>query len=499
MDPLAPVDAGRAANMIRTAAPDAASLTVPHRSLNARTVRMGAYRLVCRLRRDRHLAILEGLRATERWTPAEVRANQEARLAALLRHAWEHVPYYREPLEASGVVRPGAPPCIDLTRFGRLPLLTRDAIRGRSRDLEDRRPPERGNPRTTTDSGGTTGEPVRVVRDWASYQHAVAVQLWFDDWAGHAQGEPRVLIAGSSPTRWWHARRRLADWLRHDTRLSSGVLSDTVLDAYIDRINAVRPRQVVGLAMAVFRVARRAEATGRRIVPPGSVLVTAEPCLPEMREVIRRAFQAPVIDRYGASETGGIACQCRCEGALHVAAPAMWVEVLDPDGHACAPGEVGEIVVTRLTATAMPLIRYRLGDLGALDPDGAGCPCGRPFPTLRAVVGRVLDAFVRADGSLVSGFYVRRFYHRVPWIERFQVIQLDRRRIHVKLVDRERRPDPLAAWREDLARVASHLSGAIGAPCDVSFEFLDEIPAAPSGKYRATLSLVDRGPAGDPA
>jgi phenylacetate-CoA ligase len=212
-----------------------------------------------------------------------------------------------------------------------------------------------------------------------------------------------------------------------------------------------------------------------------------------MREVIRRVFQAPVIDRYGASEIGGIACQCRFERGLHVAAPAVRVEVLRPDGRPCDPGELGEIVVTRLTSRAMPLIRYRIGDLGVLEPSDGECPCGRPFPTLREVTGRSLDAFVRHDGGLVSGFILRRFYHWMPWLERFQVIQTARGRVHVKLVDRERRPTPLVTRSADLAVIAAHLHGAVGGDCAVTFEFVEDISPEPSGKYRATLSLVARG------
>jgi phenylacetate-CoA ligase len=268
------------------------------------------------------------------------------------------------------------------------------------------------------------------------------------------------------------------------------VLSDAKLDAHIDRINAIRPAQVVGQAGAVLRVARRAEATGRRIVPPQAVMVSAEPCFPDMRAAIRRAFQAPVIDRYGSSEIGGIACQCRAEGGLHVATPAVRVEILDSEGRVCAPGELGEIVVTRLSSAAMPLIRYRIGDLGVLEPPGAGCRCGRPFPVLREVAGRTLDAFVRSDGSLIHGFYVRRFYHGLTWLERFQVVQVSPRRIEVRLVDRERRPDPQQSRASDLAAITAHLRRAVAAECDVVFHFVDDIPPEPSGKYRATLSLL---------
>ena len=63
----------------------------------------------------------------------------------------------------------------------------------------------------------------------------------------------------------------------------------------------------------------------------------------------------------------------------------------------------------------------------------------------------------------------------------------------VKLVDRERRPTPLVTRSADLAAIAAHLHGAVGGDCAVTFEFVEDISPEPSGKYRATLSLVARG------
>ena len=454
--------------------------------------RRSVYWLWRQLRGDRQFEILKELRESERWSLERLRDAQEARLRALLLHAFENVPYYREPLLESGVVSGGGNPRVDLSRFKDLPLLSRSVIRERAGDLQDRRAAPRANARFWVQSGGTTGDPIRVIQDRVTHQSIMAVKLWFDEWTGCTVGEPKVIL--KSPVGWrpsrWPVIRRLGYFLRNETLLQTHVLSAVLIDGYIDRINQIRPVQILGYPSSVYEIAWRAEACGRGIVPPRAVMVSAEPLPPEMRAVVGRIFQAPVFDRYGSQELADVACECEHHRGLHISALTHYVEVVGGDGRASNPGEIGEIVITSLMNYSMPLIRYRIGDLGALDRDP--CPCGRSLPLLSEISGRSLDSFVRADGTLVHGIRIRGFYRVMPWIKRFQVIQLTPMRVHVRLVDRDRLTDPLTARRADLGTITAHIQAAMGEACEVTFEFVDEISPDPSGKYRATVSLLPR-------
>ena len=159
-------------------------------------LRQSLYRIAHRIGRDRRFAILRDLRASEGWDPERLRQAQRARLASILLHAFEHVPYYRAPLIESGVVLAGRPPRAVVDRLPALPVLERSAIRAQRDALCDARPPTAGNPRSLRRTGGTMGDPLWLVQDHVMNEHSGAVTLWFDEWSGHVLGRPKVILWG---------------------------------------------------------------------------------------------------------------------------------------------------------------------------------------------------------------------------------------------------------------------------------------------------------------
>jgi phenylacetate-CoA ligase len=112
--------------------------------------------------------------------------------------------------------------------------------------------------------------------------------------------------------------------------------------------------------------------------------------VPGKREEVRDAFvgDPTVVDLFGLSELLPVAAECEHETGLHVAEDYVIVEVIDPETEAHVDlGERGEVVLTHLAKDAMPLIRYRTGDLTVLDE--VDCACGRTATLPNGVYGRV--------------------------------------------------------------------------------------------------------------
>jgi phenylacetate-CoA ligase len=136
-------------------------------------------------------------------------------------------------------------------------------------------------------------------------------------------------------------------------------------------------------------------------VEPGELslelgLFGAEPWTAPMRAQIERELGLTAINFYGLSEmTGpGVAAECpEVRDGLHVNEDHFLPEVVDPDsGEPLPDGVEGELVFTTLAKEALPLLRYRTGDIAALNR--APCPCGRELVRMSAVRGRHDDMLI---------------------------------------------------------------------------------------------------------
>jgi phenylacetate-CoA ligase len=117
-----------------------------------------------------------------------------------------------------------------------------------------------------------------------------------------------------------------------------------------------------------------------------------------MRELIEEAFGAPIYDTYASIEFNLLAWQCRQTGGLHTCDDGVVMEIMD-GARAVREGEEGEVVGTDLHSYAMPMIRYRLGDIAT--KGRSPCPCGQPFSTIRSIRGRTIDCFTLPDGRVM--------------------------------------------------------------------------------------------------
>lgn len=104
---------------------------------------------------------------------------------------------------------------------------------------------------------------------------------------------------------------------------------------------------------------------------------------------VEQKYGLPFMTLYGAVETSPcFTSECEARSGMHIAADAGIVEVVDPDtGRPLPQGQEGELVFTLLDREAMPLLRYRVGDIGSLQPY-APCSCGRTLPKIGYVKGR---------------------------------------------------------------------------------------------------------------
>jgi phenylacetate-CoA ligase len=132
---------------------------------------------------------------------------------------------------------------------------------------------------------------------------------------------------------------------------------------------------------------------------------------------------------------------------------------------------------------AMPLIRYWIGDRGALLSDPRGEKAGAQV--LKHVSGRNVDVFRTRDHTLIDGEYFTHLLYFRPWVWKFQVVQKSPEDVLFKIVSNNGQPA-----RSELDEIAASSRLVMGADCRINFEFLKELPPHPSGKFRYTISEV---------
>jgi len=412
----------------------------------------------------------------DRWAPERLRAWQEERLAFVLHRAAARVPFYRE--QWSERRRRGDTSSPEI--LAHWPVLEKETLRAAPRsfvadDLDTRA-------MVHDHTSGTSGKPLDIwqtresVRGWYALFEA-RWRRWYgvslaDRWA-NIGGQLVAPQAQRTPPFWiWNAPL-------HQLYMSSYHLAPGLTAFYIDALKRYRIRYLLGYTSSLYALALGAQRLARDDVRMAVAVTNAEPVLPHQREAIAGAFGCPVRATYGMTEMVAAAGECEA-GTLHLWPEAGIVEVIDR-GQPAPEGVVGDLVCTGLFNADMPLIRYRVGDRGALGGRRPACACGRTLPVLREVEGRLDDTLFTADGRRI-GRLDTVFKDRLP-VREAQIVQETLDRVRVRYVSA---PGFSRASGETIVSRVRARMGNI----DVVLEEVDEVPRTANGKLRAVVCML---------
>lgn len=431
--------------------------------LKTRTVRRGAGRFYAELLRNQRLS------------PEALADLQWARARAIIEHALRTTRFYPRHLGAAGLsdVR-------DLTAgtWSEVPVLDRTTVKGNAADLVSSEADDRSSRPALT--GGSTGEPLKTRHDarvptlalsWRMYGWW-GVQPW-DDLARIGRwGFGRKESVKNSLT-WWPTRQRYLD---------AGLITPDAMRELHRGLQRNPPALVEGYVGSMLTFADFLEAEGLRIQPPRAVATTAAPLPPSARRRLEQVFGAPVYDEYRGSEAGWMAGECREQDGLHIFADTRLIEIVDDAGRPLPPGEVGDIVITDLTNRVFPLIRYRLGDRGAL-MEGA-CACGISLPRMRQPEGRTTDMLRLPGGTALGHRLMGMFADHPEAVRLFQIHQQADYSIVVRVVTGDV-PDA----RRHVEAAVEVLRRRIDHAVPVTVEYPDSLPYT-GGKTKYVISDV---------
>jgi len=398
----------------------------------------------------------------------------------LLAHVRQHVPLFRQ-LPPADTIRLATDGSLeDLLHF---PVLTRRDYQeaGVAGTLAANMSPERLLDRSTS---GSTGERMVIRRTWLE-ERLLNCFRWraFRSYGiGRHERIVNALFRGNGDPRDNQCLARLAMALGWRQMLVVDALGD---DAAAEKAARFAPHCLTGMTSAL---ASLADASVARALPlsPRLVVTTGELLTGPLRARIE-ALGSPIRDLYGSNEFNLLAWECPAgQGTYHVCDDSVVLEVLGPDSRPVEVGQTGEVVVTGLHSFAMPLVRYKLGDLAVRGPER--CPCGASYSTLMAIHGRTIDMFRLAGGISLHPWTIHNAVR--PWlgmVRQASLVQKAYDRLEYLVVATE------AMGAAEEAALSAAAQAALPAGIGFTLRRVDTIPAGPGGKARPFVPLAGSG------
>lgn len=423
------------------------------------------------------LRYLRELEKSQYWSAERLLDQQWEFFKAIVAHAYETCPYYRQKFREAGVSLSDLRSREDIDS---VPTVTKEEIQEHGNEMVSTKYSVEVLIRDMT--GGSTGSPLQFCYDKERLDSRVGATLRHNRWAGWEIGDRAAILWGASRdiTVPGKLRDRIRNWIEGRTLiLDASELSEVAMADFARRLIRYQPTVLQAYSNTLGLFARYVQAEKIEGIRPSGIVCSAEVLTDENRKLIEETFKCPVYNRYGCREFAVIASECDAHQGLHVNAENLLVEVVR-NGRS-GIDEDGEIVITDLRNFGMPLIRYRIRDMGRIL--GGSCTCLRGLPLMELSGGRITDFLVATNGSRVSGIVIATYViTNIPGLRQVQFVQNEHGSVTVNVVKgKEWSPQTLA----DLtARVHKYL----GSDMRLQLIFRDDIPLEKSGKYRFAIS-----------
>lgn len=269
--------------------------------------------------------------------------------------------------------------------------------------------------------------------------------------------------------------------------MSSHQMTEETLPAYIQEIRRFKPGFIQAYPSTATMLARYMVEHGIEPFPTvKAILCGSENLYPWQRDLLTRAFECRVFSWYGNSEQTVLAGECEESTLYHIFPEYGIVELIGRDGQPVEePGVMGEVVATNLTNYVCPLIRYRTMDL-ATAAEGT-CTCGRQYPLLERVEGRLQEFIVTKNRRLISMTSVNTHSDVFDNVMQFQFYQERAGEVLLRIVRKPGYND------QDTEYILRELEKKFEGDVDVTISFVTEIPRTRRGKYQFLVQELPPG------
>lgn len=417
--------------------------------------------------------ILAQLMWQRRLAPRKLQQLRVYKLRRLLIQSYQTIGFYRKLMDAAKFSPWAVSGIEDLQR---LPVLDRDTYRYHTTRMI-RQHPERFQGWFRDATSGSTGQPLPVIRSWPERAYMLAKFLRVLFLNGYRPDD--VMLWFASPV---HLRPQ-------DTRLQSlGIMKRHVAPfsepthRMVERILALRPNVLYANKSHLVQMALYIRQHGIRIQPLKLCISVGEILDSSSCALIESAFGVHgLLDAYGSLELSNIAWRRVAGGGpFEIHHDTDILEVVDESGRKATRGTV---LITDLHIRALPLIRYRVGDMMEVSYHNG-------LPVIQKVIGRTDDLIRLKDGRTCAGPMIEVIMEEFPQVLQYRIIQESYDFIRV-IINTESGCDPSALE----AAIGNGFRRHIAPDITYQFEFVDNIPPETNGKLRMLISKVRAEPA----
>jgi len=419
------------------------------------------------------------LKDSQYWSAHMVEAYQLQHIQSILFHAYSTVPYYRQKFDELDFDPTTIKSLADFHK--NIPFLTREDLASNYDSLKSTSYGLLKSYEGMT--GGTTGASVRVLFSLESnfiewgYMHA----LWSR--VGYSPNHRRVALIGTP----FQGNRRMTICLNpyhNELQLSVLHLDEPTMAEYVKSMKKFSPSFLYGFPSAwmVFGTFLNKENQ----IPKGikAILCGSEQMTDDQRLFLESTFGCPVYSWYGQTEKVALAGECEHSYDYHLFFEYGYTELINEKGDVIQDaGQLGEIVATGFINHAMPLIRYRTGDMAEYAK--GSCPCGRSYRRLSHLVGRRKSEYlIGSDGTKIPLSAIDTQLYSFRNVRQSQFFQSKPGRVQLNILAT---PD---ITEKDITDIRNELSGQLAGRLMIDVALVQDLVRTTMGKVKPCVQNV---------
>lgn len=348
----------------------------------------------------------------------EVEKHQLNRIKKIIDFAYKNNRFYQAHWQLAGVTLE----INDLKDLKKFPIISKDLLReAQAKNYLTSKPFQKK--RLHSDfTTGSTGQPFNVLKDLRCYNIHFAEYLSAKKYYDYELGDREIRLWRGSLSE--SITQKIKFLLTGKKTICiydpmdpiNSRLTEGRIDEIIDELILLKPKYIDAFVSALVLISHRLEKRKIQLTNLKAIVTGAETLDVFDRKKIETAFGVRIFNRYGGTEFGLIGHECelqtKTDHYLHLSEFTTYFELDD---------QTNELIITDLFNYAMPLIRYKTGDIAIFAK--TFCKCGISSAMISEIQGRANDLIVLSDKSYVSSHIWHNYFKKYNWIKKYQIIQ----------------------------------------------------------------------------